>query len=390
MGFEINQDRDPATRQILSARDREYLKNCETCSVAQVCGPSWSIWNDARWCDGPGDVCFDGCRAICSKNSDKVDRYAKLLGPDGFEMRTDPDGDERAKPDLSIVGKHPWEPWTMDWPDVGFQLNTHADGAYQPLYTVSLKHLFYWQRGSWSPKYDLRKRFKIPANSRLAITTTCNDRLMDALELRLGDVGDLLAAYEPDFVFAPNFSIYDNYPRMDQLFRAKFRWVGLERMQEAGLRVVPSVCFITSLDFRNQTAWMRENRCDVMLMNFQTQAVTTQTAMWNAYIKSACAVRDALGWPVQLIAYGAAGDTRLKSVVDNYGPNVTFIDAKSYRLAEYHKDIAGNVHPDVPVKDLVQRNFRDRRVQVAVAKGRDPYPNLDFTGQLSLDPKEGP
>jgi len=382
VAFPINTNREPKFRQALSARDREYVKNCRTCPVAQLCGPNFSLWNDARWCSGPGEICMDGCRAICSRSPDKVEMYAKLMGEEHYEMK-EWKGEVRAVPKLGIKGLHPWKPWAMNqWPDVGFQLNAHADNQHQPLYTVSLKHLFYVKRKTWSPQKDLRKRFHIPDSAMLAITTTCGDPLMDELEFQMADYPKRLAEYEGvDFILAPNFSIYDNYPRMDQLFRMKFRWLGMERLQALGMNVVPSICFTTKIDYENQIAWMRDNKATVFLRNFQTNAVTTDTPQWRGYMKATCAVRDAVGDDLQLIAYGAVGGARMLSVIENYGNNVTFIDAKSYRLAEYHKDIYEVVDKAIPPKVLAQNNFKMRREQIAEAKGRSPVPALECTAK---------
>lgn len=372
MGFSICSNRNPDFRFRLTVRDREYANICLKCPQTHLCG-GFSVWNDARFCRGPGDVCWDGCRAICSKNQEKISYHALALGADhcNFNRETG-----LFVPKLTIEGQHPWQPWHLDWPDVGFQLNAHANGEHQPLYTISMKHLFYVKRGSWSPQKDLRERFAIPKSSRLAITMTTHDALLDWLAGDLDDFADELAAFEGvDFMFCPNFSVYGNYPRMDNLFQIKRKWLMLEKLQERGVRVVPDICFVTSKDFENQLEWMRANAVDCMLMNFQVHASTADTAAWKSQVKGAQLMQKKLGWPVQLIAYGAIGGDRMESILVSY-PNTTFIDAKSYRLAEFHKRFDGTMDRDVDVKDLFHANAFYVRAMVAGAKGKPMNPLL--------------
>lgn len=384
MGFEIEDKRDPSYRKTLTERDRVYLQNCRTCDVQELCG-GWSIYNDARWCQGPDSkICWDGCRAICSRNPEKVDYFTQLLDPQDISWRDDPDnGFPWAVPDLSIQ-RHKWLQWDMDWPDVGFQLNAHANWQYQPLYTVSLKHLFYAGRDTWSPQKDLKARFQIPEESCLAITMTTHDKILDELEPQMDRFYDEIAEYENvDFVLAPNFSIYNNYPRMDNLFRNKFRFMGMEKLQERGVKVVPSIYYVTKTDFHNVVAWMRDNQCNVFMMNAQTVATTTGTREWLAFIRRAVAIRDSLDFPVRLMLYGGVGGDRQRSVLEEYGPDVTFIDAKSYRLAEYHKDIDEKVDRDIDVKELFHLNANARREQIAKIKNRAPVPAIDCTPRIT-------
>jgi hypothetical protein len=372
VGFDILKKKDPEFRGQLSEDDYAYLSNCKMCEVRDLCG-GWSVYNDGRWCDGPGDVCFDGCRAICSKNMLKVSKYAEMLGEGNYYTAED----GWTVPKLDIVGTAPWESWKLEWPDVGFQINAHVDGKHQHLYTISLKQLYYPDTDSWSKKLDLRERYQIPDTSVVAITTTVADSILDPLVTDLERHIEALTKFEGvDFIFAPNLSVYDNYPRLDNLFRIKQKWVMMDLIQEYGMRVVPDICFVNSKDFMNQYTWMRDNKADCMLFNFQVQAAVTGTDVWDSQVRGAVAMRDKLGYPVQLIAYGGVGGARMQDIIDKYGPGVTFIDAKSYRLAEFHKSLDGTVDADTPVKDLFQRNASERRRQVAKAKGLPAFPPM--------------
>jgi hypothetical protein len=279
-------------------------------------------------------------------------------------------------PRLSIVGEHPWVSWEYDWPDVGFQVNAHVEGIYQDLYTISLKHLYYPDRDSWSPQKDVRKRFQIPKDSAVAITTTTHDFHLDRLCEDLDLWADEMVEFEGvDFIIAPNLSVYDNYPRLDNLFQIKRKWIMLEKLQRRGALVLPDVCFVTSGDFKNQVAWMRDNHCTCMMMNFQVQAVTTTTPQWRAQLKNALMVRDFLGWPVQMLAYGATGGDRMVEIAKHY-PTTTFLDAKSFRLAEFHHDLFGGTDKTKLVKVQFRENCaamieRVRKAKKGFALGDD-------------------
>jgi len=107
MGFEINPKREANYRHTLTSRDYEYMKNCKVCPVVDLCG-GWSVWNDARWCVGPGPWCVGGehpdyphgCRVICSRSSEKIEDATYALGPSNYESNLECDPENR---------KHCWD-----------------------------------------------------------------------------------------------------------------------------------------------------------------------------------------------------------------------------------------------------------------------------------------
>jgi hypothetical protein len=284
------------------------------------------------------------------------------LGEGNFEW--DEEGGN-AVPDLSIVGKHAWEPWELDFPPVGHQLNANVRNHYEELYAVNIKFLYYDDRRTWSRHKNLKARFGIPKESKLAITFTSKDEPLDQLLDSLPDMAEEIAKYEGvDFVFAPNFSVYTNYPRIDNLFNIKRKMVALEEFQKQGIKVIPSIAYVNSTDFKNLATWMKDNKCPYMYMNFQVVSTTTNTAEWNALVHGMEQFRKYVGHEIRVFLFGCTGKDRIESILNMYNGPVTFMDSKAYRLAEYHKDYEGVIHSDLSNIELFKRNALAIRAEI--------------------------
>lgn len=353
MGFQINPNRRESYRKILSERDKDYLNNCKTCPYTDICG-GWSLQNDARNCVGPGDVCLGlssdgyplGCRAICSRSPIKVEEATVLLGDGHFYLNPNYSGesgkghawDLEVYPDLSI-SDYTWGGFSHKLPPVGFVINDTIDFPID-FALVSLKRLFYPKHGTWSKTKDLRARFGVARPSLISIAPHIGDLYLDQLSDNLDAFAEGLSSFSgPDFAFVPNFSIYDNYPRLDTLFQLKKKWIMMDLLQRRGLQVIPDISVINRQDFLRQASWMKKNSCDVMFMNFQLQSSRVGGEQWKKQLKIAIMIRDHVGLDVRLIAAGVSGGARLKDLFVQYGPKITVIDSRAYRLAEFRKDI---------------------------------------------------
>jgi hypothetical protein len=368
-------------RRILSEKDREYMSLCLSCSAREVCGPSWSVWDDTRWCpnaDGADvidpEVCIKECRILCPRSKEKVSYYAKSLGPKWYRVE-----DGVAIPDLEFVGHHPWNWFDLSYyPDVGFQINGPVHNLYQPLYVVSFKKLFRQESCSWARKRDLKVRHMIPPESALAVTFTTHDWYLDYWEHDLKEMIRNCSEYGGvDFWFGVNFSVYDNYPRFDHLYRFKQKFVAMDYMQEFGMRVIPSIAFYTKTDLERYAKWLRDNQCHMVMFNFQTNSVSAESRNWKAHIMRAVKLREAVGHRLHLFAFGVNSRDRLESLFEAYGPDFTLLDASSYRKAEFHSDIYGNYVEGV--EDVIaqfEENAMERRRLVASVKQRDPVPSF--------------
>jgi len=319
MGFDISKV-PKHKRHFFSTAELEKTARCLSCKIRPICG-GWRPEDDARWCTGQ----CDHCRAVCCDRPDK-DKVLEGLGT------------------LRLTER--WAPWSFaespqDWPPFIWQLNGTAYNLYQPIYTIALKHIFYWRYQSWGRERDLKARFNIPAESKLCLNFATKDRVLDMWLENIEAVYDKIAWYQGvDFVFAINFSMYDNYPPLDRLVNLKRCFQSLEKLQQRGVNVVPDVGWVRLIDVDRCADWVRGNNVPVVSLNMQTVRRMNEKQL-EREVKLLERFFDRVGYPVRMVFFGASGPKRMRRLLE-VCQNATFVDAQAYRYAEFHRHCYGD------------------------------------------------
>jgi len=255
-----------------------------------------------------------------------------------------------------------WNPFDLgDLPPVMFQMNTPIKRPTTARgFIINVRKIFYGEDSkgdslNWSPQKYLRTRFNLPLDSQIAITFTSPDEVVDYLGMDLEKTCDEVAKFNVNWVFGINFSIYENYPSFDALYNLKRRFLSLQMLQDRGVNVVPDIGWLSHKDRARVFGWLRDNGVRYMARNYQTVAAKAGTGTWDIFLKELEYIRK--NFPdVHLFLHGCSGRKRIESIRANIGGGVTFIDAKSQRLAEFHKDVYLNVDRDIHVDDLFEKN----------------------------------
>jgi len=243
-----------------------------------------------------------------------------------------------------------------------FQLNTPVRGSSAQSVAVNVKKLIYIDRarggsGNWSPQKDLKSRYGVSASTQLVINFCSADMYVDYIWEDLDRSILEIAKFDADFVFGPNFSVYRNYPSFDSHLNLKRRFVALERLQAAGVRVVPSVVWTEYSQRERVLDWLEANAVSAILRNFQTVSSTTETEQWRTMLDDLLHVRERFP-SMRLFLAGCSSEARIRTIVGSVGGPITFVDARAQRLAEYHKDATGREDRSVSVSDLFERSVR--------------------------------
>jgi hypothetical protein len=255
-----------------------------------------------------------------------------------------------------------WEPFRLpNIPSVMFQMNTPikrpttASG-----FVVNIRKILYAEDSkgdslNYSPQKYLRTRFNLPLDSLVAVTFTAPDNVVDYLGFDIDETCDEIAKFSVDFVFGINFSIYENYPAFDATYNLKKRFVSLEKFQERGINVVPDIGWLSYKDRARVLGWLEDNEVHYIARNFQTVSSKVGTNTWGTFVKELGYIRERFP-NMHMFLHGCSGRRRIQSVLSNVDGPFTFIDAKSQRLAEFHKDVYLNVDRDIHVDDLFESN----------------------------------
>jgi hypothetical protein len=300
--------------------------------MRQWCGGFYEL-DDSRYCTHD----CQSCRAICCKSPHRFKEMDRVGGPDFTDSR--------------------WVPFDLRLPPIIYQLNSQAWNIRLPAYIVSIKHLFYIDFLTWSREKDLRVRYKVPNESLIGISFCVLDKYLDEM-LKMGyeKMADKIAEYKVDFVCGVNFSMYDNYPRWDHLVNLKRRFHMMKLLQERGVKVIPDYGWIVKQDFDRVLAWAKENQPSIVAFNFQTIHTTTTMKAWGLSVARMKDFEDRAGYPFKWVVFGASRDSRAKYLIANL-KDVTIVDTKSYRYAEFHRQTVDRLwYKEDSPKDIFLRN----------------------------------
>ena len=303
---------------------------CATCPVRAFCdGPNGRC--DAKKCDR---VC-GGCRAVCNRNPDRQAVVDALGGADFSAVR--------------------WQPFDADLPPIIHQISSPVPGIELSVAVINVKKLFSLKTHTWSPTRDLRERFGLSPQCKVIISFFTGDQYMDVFQDRISEVAGALRRYDVDYVLSMDFSNYDNYPRFDTIVNLRRRMVSVELLQDHGFKVIPTLGWCADRDFIRMRDWCVSNATSIVALNVQTIRAPTTNSGWTDRLTKFRELRSALP-TAHLLFVGAAAPARIRTLYEAVGPPIHFLDAKSYRTAEFHKDVEGARHDDIAVRDLFLLN----------------------------------
>lgn len=317
MGFEsitLSQER----RKAAGLTCNTSTCGCDTCPVKAFCkGPSSTC--DAKFCstrlkDSIGCI---GCRAVCNKNPDRA-TLIKSLGGAGFDDVT-------------------WNSFDETFPDVMFQINSLVYNRPDDFYIINSKKLTYLDTLNWSPQKNLYHRFKLSPKGKTILSFFTNDAWMDNYAADLKDLSKEIKKFNPTYVFGPDFSVYENYPRFDIIVNLRRRILSIKYFQDQGLKVIPTLGWIREEDLDRMIEWALKNKIKYALINLQTIALPVHNPAWQKKLNDLKRIRKELP-DCEILIVGSTAENRLKSIMENIG-KVKLIDTRCYRLAEYHKDL---------------------------------------------------
>jgi len=331
MAFEVARIKEKE-RLRMTVKDLEDSVRCQGCKIYPICG-GWGEFDDSRWCT---QEC-EWCRAICCRSPKAKESIKQLNG-------------------LGIQNVK-WVPFEVDLPPIIPQLNAHSFGVYHPAYGISAKKLFYPTTGGWSKEKNLRKRFGIPSESKIVLSFSVKDVILDTWAHFLDEACERLAEYDIDYVTAMNFSIYRNYPPLDRLVSLRRRFYTMERLQNHGIKVIPSIGWVREIDLKRQARWCRENKPSMVSYNMTMIRARPGNSDWEPEMDQLRKFREWCGYPVKFLMTGASGPSRIKGLVTDLD-GVIFYDTKTYRFAEFHRKVWDlDWDKSVSVKDMFSQNL---------------------------------
>ncbi|MGD0088497.1 MAG: hypothetical protein ABSE73_01125 [Planctomycetota bacterium] len=218
-----------------------------------------------------------------------------------------------------------------------FNKNRRLDRLQSPAIAVRLRDLFSEKTGKlkFATRQQLADRFRFEPNSQLVIIGVSEDLPLELYWERARENGfpDSLLAFEPALVTAPNFSLFNNVPRWDNLHSMKRIALCWREMVEAGLRASLHINARTDKDYSRWAEFI-VSRDEVQSITFEfgTGAGIPARSRWH--VDHLCALGDRTGGRLQLILKGGR---EFIGVLTPHFAQAVFLDSSSFMKAVSRK-----------------------------------------------------
>ena len=132
-------------------------------------------------------------------------------------------------------------------------------------------------------------------------------------------------------VISPNFSVYEDAPRMDHLYNMKRSSVVYNEMIDAGLPAVPDISWYNRIDLDQ---WIREiNDQDIKCIAFSFQTVGTGLRASNTYLNYMMGFKyltDRISPKIEIILAGVASPARVKHLRSICQNRISILNQTAY------------------------------------------------------------
>lgn len=119
-----------------------------------------------------------------------------------------------------------------------------------------------------------------------------------------------------NLVFAPNFSVYEDAPRMEHIINIKRSATVYSEMVEAGIPAVPDIGWYEVRDLDRWAAWLNEVRPPLVAFSFQGVGLPARSSnAWRGYLAGLRYLHERLREDIGIILVSVAAPTRVAAAV---------------------------------------------------------------------------
>ncbi|RCX07887.1 uncharacterized protein DUF4417 [Anaerobacterium chartisolvens] len=169
-----------------------------------------------------------------------------------------------------------------------------------------------------------------------------------------------------EFVIAPNFSVYEDSPRMEHILNIRRSMIVYNELMEAGVKAVPDVSWYEKKDLELWVGHIKNGGLKLISFSFQTVGPQKRaTNAWKGYMLGLRYLCERIPEDVGIIIVGLSGRGRLKEVAKITGKrSVTvintfaFMRAKSGRRYGSRELALGVTHDELFIQNVKEMNKR--------------------------------
>lgn len=186
----------------------------------------------------------------------------------------------------------------------------------------------FWRSGG------VRETYGFPPGSKVALSLYAPDRSLEKFWLRRGERYRTIKE-EFDAVFAPNFSVYEDSPRMEHLISMRRSNAVAAEMAKYGIPVVPDISWYNKEDLDRWISCVEKSEISAAAFSFQTVGRSNKSsAAWQSYLAGLRYFHQRVPEEMRIVLVGVNSLTRMAEVFRIVGERkVTFLDTLSFYTA---------------------------------------------------------
>ncbi|MHC2071098.1 DUF4417 domain-containing protein [Bremerella sp. T1] len=187
---------------------------------------------------------------------------------------------------------------------------------------------------------SLRQKFGISDYSKLVMCGTSKDKNLEKYWTyrRRDKTMDVIAAIGPDLYIAPNFSMFLDVPRTDNLFNIKRQLLCLSELSASGVSVVPHISATMIQDWINWCSVLEEHN-DIEYIAFNFQTGYSQPAEGLKAVNGLKTLQQHLGRRLSLILIG--GSQFVPSTKHHFR-EISLIDSNPFMKTQHRRRFQSN------------------------------------------------
>lgn len=182
-----------------------------------------------------------------------------------------------------------------------------------------------WEKGG------VREHFGFPADTNIILDLYVRDSTLRGFWLKRQEWPGILAA-ERAAAFAPNFSVYEDAPRIEHLICMKMSAVTAAEMAAAGILVVPDVSWYEIGDLERWAAFITASGAKAAGFSFQVVGLPIKgDDVWKEYLAGFRYFCGLLSPGVRVAVIGANSIEKLREIAGAAGErHISLVDTTSF------------------------------------------------------------
>lgn len=180
----------------------------------------------------------------------------------------------------------------------------------------------------------VREHYGLSGETKTVLGFYSPDRVLEQFWLRRGERYGMIKK-EFDAAFAPNFSVYDDAPRMEHIFNMRRSNMVAAEMAAYGVAVIPDIGWYNKEDLDRWAEFTAKSNIGAVAFSFQTVGRSSKSrAVWKSSVAGLRYFCQNVPKGIRVVIVGVNSVPRMAEVFNAAGERpLTFLDTTSFYTA---------------------------------------------------------